>query len=488
MKISVHKKLQTKTGALVIPVLKENLKVPPVEFPAPAVDLLKKLTKNKEFEGKIKEKASTYLDDKKLPSKMMLLGCGESEKLDLASARELGAVMGKYALGAKVEELTVVLTPAFKPFIQQLVEGILLAQYKLDKFKTKKDKKSVELKSLNLVTDRPSKELPEEIKKAETLVEGALYIRDLVNEPANIVDSEYLEKETRKIAKKNGYKVAILGDKQLKKMGWGLLLAVNQGSSKDAKCLVLQYNGGARKEKPIAVVGKGVIFDSGGYNLKPTGYMETMQQDMAGGATVLGLFSTLKRLKIKKNVVGIIPVAENMVDKKAYRPSDIIKSFSGLTVEITNTDAEGRLILADALTYAGEFKPEMILTIATLTGAAAIATGNRFAPVLANNDEIAQNLQKAGKVVDDPLWHLPQHEDYRKKMDSKVADVRNGDTGSGRYAGVAKGAAFLEKFVGENKWAHIDIGGTAFTDDPREFESAGATAFGFQALVRFLES
>jgi leucyl aminopeptidase len=271
-------------------------------------------------------------------------------------------------------------------------------------------------------------------------------------------------------------------------MGWGGLLAVNRGSKKEAKCIILESDGAKNKrEKPITIIGKGIVFDTGGYNLKPTNFIETMHQDKAGACTVLGLFAVLKKLGIKKNIIGIIPIAENLISAEAFRPADIVKMFSGLTVEITNTDAEGRLILADGITYATKLKPDSIITIATLTGAVAVALGDRYSGLLGNNLKLRKDLRKAGREVNDLAWPLPLHRDHKKKMDSRIADIRNADLGTAKFAGASKGAAFLERFVEKFPWCHIDIGGTAYTEDPKEYEQKGATAAGLRLLLRFLE-
>ena len=280
----------------------------------------------------------------------------------------------------------------------------------------------------------------------------------------------------------------MLGDKQLTKLGCGGILAVNKGSDHEAKLVVMEHNGGSRGEKPIVIVGKGVLFDTGGYNLKPTGHIETMQQDMAGAATVFGIFSLLKKLKINKNVIGITPFVQNMINASAYRPSDIIKMYNGKTVEVTNTDAEGRMILADSLHYANQLKPEMVFSIATLTGAVGVALGERYCGIMGNDEGFLDKVKKCGDEIDELAWPLPIHQDYRDTMESKVADITNYDRGTGRMGGASKAGAFLEKFVGDNQWCHIDIGGTAFTDNPKPYETKGATAHGLRLLIKFLES
>lgn len=490
MKIKIQNKITSTDGLLIVPVFKESLKKLPSIFPKSIKDFITSLTKNKEFEGKRGELVSTYFEKKGLPNKLLVIGLGEKDKYKSRYSRRIGGTIGKYAKSKKAEEISIVLLPEISKHGQEFLEGIKLGQYQMDLLKTnsKKKTKKYELKKLNIISNDKSKELKKACERGEMIADASDLVRDLVNLPSNIVDANYMAREARKIAKENRYKIVVYGDKELKKMKWGGLLSVNQGAAKEARCVVLQYDGAKNKrEKPVVIVGKGVIFDTGGYNLKPTGHMETMHQDMAGGATVLGVFNLLRKLKVRKNVIGIIPLAENLVNAKAYRPSDIITMYSGKTVEITNTDAEGRLILADGLSYGTKFKPQSMISIATLTGAVSVALGNRYAGLISNDKELRKKIQKAGKRVDERGWPLPIINDYRKKMDSKVADIRNYDKGSGRYAGASKAAGFLERFVGENKWCHVDIGGTAFTDDPKEYQTNGATAHGLRMLIRFLE-
>lgn len=490
MKIKVQKTVRSSAGLLVAPIYKDDFKKIPSYFPKEVRDFIGSLVKSKDFSGKKGESIVTYFDKKGVSSKLMVIGLGELEQYRKRHTRRIGGAVGKQAKKMKAEEINILFPTQWGDDSQEFVEGVLMGQYDVGKLKTsgKKSKKKYELKALNVVVEKKPRDIENYLEKGKLISMASELVKDLVNMPANIVDGEYLAKEARRIAKENGYKIAVYKNKELKKMKWGGLLAVNQGSEKDAYCLVLEYDGAkSKKEKPIVIVGKGVIFDTGGYNLKPTSSIETMQQDMAGGATVLGVFDLLKKMKIKKNIIGIVPIAENLISEDAYRPSDIITMLSGKTVEITNTDAEGRLILADALTYGSKFNPECMITIATLTGAVAVALGNRYAGLLGNNTDLRRKLQRAGRSTDDRGWPLPIINDYRDKMKSKVADLRNYDLGTGRYGGTLKAAAFLEKFVGDNKWCHIDIGGTAFTDDPKEYQTSGATAHGLRMLVEFLE-
>ncbi|MFA7685872.1 MAG: leucyl aminopeptidase [Candidatus Gracilibacteria bacterium] len=491
MDIKINKKVKSTLGFLVLPVFREEIGKYSSAYPEVVKSFFEKRVKSKEFSGKKGEIISTYLDDKNLPPKVALVGFGKKEKFSSKKARRIAGVIGKFLKQKKTLEVTVIMPSIIAKYAEEFVEGLKMSQYKVDKYKTcKKDKcPTYELTQLEVVVEKESKDLGSMLKKGDIIAESVHYVRDLVNGPSNIVNSDFMAVEARKIAKDNGYKIDIFGDKELKEMKWGGILAVNAGSPKEAKCIVLEYNGGSKKDKPIALVGKGIMFDSGGYNLKPGKHIETMHQDMAGAAVVFGIFKLLKKMGIKKNVIGITPIAENMINEKAYRPSDIITMYSGLTVEVTNTDAEGRLVLADGVTYATELNPECIVTVATLTGAVAIALADRYAGVMGNNLPLRYELYKAGREVDDLVWPLPMHRDFKKKLDSNIADCTNGDIGTAGRAGSQKGAAFIDRFVGKNKWCHIDIGGTAFCDDiPQEYETKGATGSSLRLLVKFLEN
>lgn len=482
MKIEFLKKLPAKTGLLLVPVFEEEAKKLPSDLPKAVQEFIKQRAQHDSFEGKKDQSFFTYL-----PEKCLVFGCGKRKEFDGKLARELGGKIGKSALKHKSAEAAVTsLLPHFAEFIQ----GFRLVQYDIGRLKTAKKKADqlVKTEKLFVVGGKPDRKLDAELKKNDLLCEAIDFIKDLVNGPSNIIDIEYLAREAGKIARENGYKVKAFGNKELGKMGAGGILAVNKGTKKDARLIALEYHGGKAGEKPLVLIGKGVIFDTGGYNLKPVNHIEDMHQDMAGGATVLGIFKVLKRLGIKRNIVGVIPVVENLISDTAYRPSDIITMLAGKTVEITNTDAEGRLILADAITHAVSYKPSAMITVATLTGAVGVATGNRYCGLIGNDNELVAKLRRAGDSVDDLGWPLPLHDDYRKKMESEIADLRNYDEGSGRFAGSSKGAAFLEKFVEGVKWCHIDIGGTAFTTDPKKYETKGSTAHSFRMLVKFLEA
>ena len=490
--IKINKKVKSGNGFLVLPIFREEISKYPADYPQVVKEFFVKRVKSKEFVGKKGEIVETYLDDKNLPPRVALVGFGKKEKFNSKISRRVGGVIGKFMKQNKVTEMSVCMPQIVAQYAEQFIEGLRMSQFRIDKYKTCEKKKCpvYELEKLEIILDKAPKDFEKDLKKGDMISDSVHFVRDLVNGPSNIINSEFLATEARKVAKEHDYKIAVFGDKELKEMGWGGLLAVNAGSPKEAKCVVLEYDGAKdKKEKPVVLVGKGIMFDSGGYNLKPRNHIETMHQDMAGAATVLGVFKVLKNLGIKKNVVGVIPIAENMINEKAYRPSDIITMYSGQTVEITNTDAEGRMILADGVTYATEFDPDCIVTVATLTGAVKVGLGDRYAGVMGNDLNLRNELYVAGRQVDDLVWPLPMHRDFKKKLDSKIADMTNGDVGTAGWAGSQKGAAFIYRFVKKNKWCHLDIGGTAFCEDiPQEFETKGATASTLRLLVRFLEN
>lgn len=487
MKIKISNKIKAGKGALIAPIFVEDLNKTPDLYPLAIRNFIKERVKNDKFDGKDQGHVS-FLSEKGLPSHLFLVGAAAKADFTATIARNLGGRVGKQVKCMKNTEVTVLLPRDLASFIGQFLEGYIMSQYDEALFKTDKKKENYNTELLHLVMPSVTKSAEQAVEKAELIAKAANYVRRLINSPANIVDSEYLTAEAKRIAKDNRHKKALLGLRDLKKMKAGGILAVNQGCKREPRMLVLEYNGGSRKEKPIVIIGKGVVFDTGGYNLKTAPGMEQMNQDMAGAATVLAIMDLVKKLKIKKNIIGIMPVVENLVNEDAYRPSDIITMLSGTTVEITNTDAEGRLILADAIHYATELKPEAIITIATLTGASFAALGHRYCALVSNNDQLRDQLQAISHEVDDLAWALPIHEDYRKEMESKIADLRNHDSNSGGGAGCTKAAAFLEKFVKNNKWCHIDIGGTAYTSRPKPYETKGATSHGLRMLIKFLES
>ncbi len=317
------------------------------------------------------------------------------------------------------------------------------------------------------------------LNEGEAVALGANYSKDLGNLPPNVCTPTYLGNEAKKLAKKYKMKVKVLGQKEIEKLKMGSFLSVAKGSRQEPRFIVLEHSHGKKGGKPTVLVGKGITFDAGGISLKPGANMDEMKYDMCGAATVLGVMKTLGILKSKINVVGLIPACENLPDGMALKPGDIVKSMSGQTIEILNTDAEGRLILCDALTYAERFKPEQVIDIATLTGACVIALGHHATGVLSNNDQLAEKLVQSGYNAEDKAWRLPIWDEYQSQLDSNFADMANI---GGRAAGTITAACFLSRFTQKYKWAHLDIAGTAWIVG----KNKGSTGRPVNLLVDFL--
>ncbi len=367
-------------------------------------------------------------------------------------------------------------------FLGYFLHGLKLKSYEFKKYKTKKDKRVI---SINVVgnKNKPSKQNQ---LKFEAIEEGTFYARDLVSEPGNILHPDEYAKRLS-LLKKDGLKVNIYDEKKLKKLGMHALLGVGQGSVRGSYLVTMEWNGANNNSKPLAFVGKGVCFDTGGYSLKPAKFMEDMTYDMAGSATVVGLMKSFALRKAKINAVGVVGLVENMVSGNAQRPGDIVKSYSGKTIEILNTDAEGRLVLADALTFTErKFKPKFIVDLATLTGAIIVCLGSEYAGLFSNDDKLSQQIFNAGEKVEEKVWRMPLHKNYDKLMNSKNADVQNINYVGG--AGSTTAAQFLQRFIlNKTPWAHLDIAGMAFSKYGGALNSGGATGFGVRLLNQLVE-
>lgn len=363
--------------------------------------------------------------------------------------------------------------------------GASLAAYRFDQYRSRlKADRKPSLGTVEIVAadDKAAKKA---WKSWEPVAEGVKLARDFVMEPANILYPEEYAKRISKL-EKEGLEIEVLGEAQMKKLGMGSLLGVSQGSVREAKLVIMRWNGGKEGDKPLAFVGKGLTFDTGGISLKPGPGMEEMKGDMGGSAAVVGLMRALAGRKAKVNVVGVVALVENMPDGNAQRPGDIVTSMSGQTIEILNTDAEGRLVLADALWYTQEkYDPAFIVDLATLTGAILIALGHEHAGIFSNDDKLADRMFAAGKASDEGVWRLPVGPEYDRQIDSDIADMKN--LGQGRNAGSIAAAVFLQRFVNGKPWVHIDIAGTAMhsgSKDPRL--PAFGTGYGVRLLDRFV--
>jgi len=362
--------------------------------------------------------------------------------------------------------------------------GALLRAYRFDRYKTKQ--KPEDKPSLDKVTVMVGD--PAAARRAfadmEKVADGVFFTRDLVSEPANVIFPKSLSVEAKKLTKL-GVRVQVLGVAEMRKLGMGALLGVGQGSAHESQLLVMRWDGTGAKGKgkaaqPIAFVGKGVTFDTGGISIKPAQGMEDMKGDMAGAATVVGLMHALAERAAKVNAIGIIGLVENMPDGQAQRPGDIVTSLSGQTIEIINTDAEGRLVLGDLLWYVQDkYQPQFMINLATLTGAILVALGQEHAGLFSNNDALAEKLANAGKNSGEKVWRMPLGKEYDKQIDSKFADMKN--TG-GRNAGSITAAQFLQRFVNETPWAHLDIAGTAMASPASDINRSWASGWGVQLL------
>jgi leucyl aminopeptidase len=370
-----------------------------------------------------------------------------------------------------------------KTVIQNLLIGLLSRNYSFDNYKL--DKKIKKIKKIILVTKNKNF-INQCLKYAQNVNEGVVETRNLVTTPPNILNPNNFVNQIKKLSKV-GLKIEILDEKKLKKLGMNALLGVGQGSSNKSYVAIMKWNGGKKTSKPLGFVGKGVCFDTGGISLKPARFMEEMKYDMAGAGTVTGLMKTLALRKAKVNAVGVVGLVENMPDGNAQRPGDVVKSYSGKSIEIFNTDAEGRLVLADILTYTEKrFNPKFIINLATLTGAIIISLGNEFAGLFSNNDQLADRINKTGYKDDEKAWRLPLHENFNKLIDSEIADIQNINYSGG--AGSITAAQFLQRFIlKKTPWAHLDIAGMAWSKKTTDTIPKGATGYGVKLLNRLVE-
>lgn len=449
-------------------------------------------TKSKEFSGRAGDSLLLHAGPAIAAERVLLLGLGKEKKLSLTGLRQAASGAAK-VLSERQLGSFLVLLPQLAPKknslgqrVQALAEGLLLAGYRYEKYLSKdRPGRPAPLEKVGLlIADKDSKsEADAAVKAADAIVSAVSFARDLVNTPGNEKSPEYLARQAVTMAEQVGIGARLLDRRELEKQGFGAMLGVAQGSERDPYLIVLEYRGGTADEKPVALVGKGVVFDAGGISLKPAEKMDEMKMDMGGAATVLGTIMAAAKLQLPINLLAVVPAVENMPSGSAIRPGDILTSLSGKTIEVLNTDAEGRLILADALTYVGRYQPRVVVDVATLTGAVIIGLGNHAAAVLGNHEGLAQQLIKAGERSGERLWQLPLWEDYAAQLKSDFADVKN--TG-GRPAGTITAAAFLQKFADDYTWAHIDIAGMAWEERGKAGQPKGGTGFGVRLLVDYL--
>ena len=425
------------------------------------------------------------------PERVLVVGLGKPDELKVHELEGLGGSIAVRLRALGANRATVVVDdPGGLPvggaeLARALAIGAVLRSYRFLRYRTKREEgEADEVEALTFL-------LPEHERAAEAwsseaaVLEGVLHARDLISEPANVLYPATFAEECRKLADEVGLEVEVLGRAELEELGMNALLGVNQGSVREPFVAVMRWNGGGNGEPPVALIGKGVCFDTGGISIKPAGGMEDMKWDMGGAAAVFGAMKAVAGRKAKANVVGVLGLVENMPSGSAQRPGDVVKTMAGVTVEVINTDAEGRLVLADALHYTAErFKPKVMVDLATLTGAIIIALGHEQAGLFTDDDELATRLQAAGEATSEKLWRMPLGDPYAEHIKSDIADIKN--VGRAREAGATAGAIFLKRFVGEIPWAHLDIAGVTFAKRDLPLAQKGATAFGVRLLDRWI--
>jgi leucyl aminopeptidase len=450
---------------------------------------LKKNISNSEFSY-----ISDLLKTSDLKKKLLIFEVNSKKKIILISikkdlktyeAENLGAELFKHINHGKKNQYFVntdTIVSKIDNFVGYFLHGLKLKSYEFNIYKTKKNSRNI---SINVIGNK-NKISSQNQLRFKALEEGIFFARDLVSEPGNILHPDEYAKRINSL-KKFGLKINIYDEKRLKKLGMNALLGVGQGSIRGSYLVTMEWNGAKNNSEPLAFVGKGVCFDTGGISLKPAKFMEDMTYDMAGSATVVGLMKNLALRKSKINVVGVVGLVENMIGGNAQRPGDIVKSYSGKTIEILNTDAEGRLVLADALTFTEKkFKPRFMVDLATLTGAIIVSLGSEYAGLFSNDDKLSKQLLAAGKKVDEKLWRMPLHKNFDKLIDSKNADMQNINYVGG--AGSTTAAQFLQRFIiNKTPWAHLDIAGMAFSKYGGALNSGGATGYGVRLLNKLIE-
>ncbi len=452
--------------------------------------LIGEVMKNGDFTGKHGNVSVLYTRGALPVRRVLLLGLGKKKEFDLdklrkafskaaRTARELGLAEFAIALDApqgarSVEDLT-----------EAAVEGALLGLYRFTQYKTSDADNGRDMKGFSIIaeTDGDVRGMRAAADRAAIISKAVYFARDLVSTPSNEMTPRDMARRAKDAVISKNVRLTVLDNRKMEKLGMSALLSVNKGSMEPARFIILEYGGARKAEQPYVIVGKGITFDSGGISLKPADNMEEMKTDMSGGAAVLAVIKAAAELKLPLNLVGLVPATENMPDGRAYKPGDVLRSMSGKTIEVISTDAEGRLILADALTYAQRFKPKAIIDMATLTGACIIALGDDLIGMMGTDDALKKDLRNAAEETGEKLWELPLWDDYAELIKSDVADMKN--TG-GRAGGAIIAAVFLGKFVGEIPWVHLDIAGPAWLKKDKHYIPRGASAVGVRLLLRFL--
>lgn len=455
------------------------------------------LLKLGDFKGKVNETVVLYAGGKSKCRRIMLVGLGDKKKIKLETLRQGAGTAARQADKLQAKRMGLALHSLVIPDIKgqeagkAIAEGVIMGRYDYqDYMPAKKNNTGGDTMRVAIVEPKAgvAAKLGQGCKVGVCQGEGHNQARMIANMPGNELNPPKLALESQRLARQFGLKCKVFNERQMAQMGMNAILAVGSGSASKPRLIMLEYKGGkgaSKTAKPdLVVVGKAVTFDSGGLSLKPSQNMEKMKFDKCGGCAVLGIMTAAAQLKLPVHLVGLIPSAENLPSHSSYRPGDIIRTYSGKTIEVQNTDAEGRIILSDALAYAAKMKPKAIIDMATLTGACVVALGEHHAGLFGNNDKLLAKLKTAAQSSGEGLWQMPSGEDYLEQMRSKIADLKNI---AGREGASCTAAAFLGEFVDDIPWAHIDIAATADTDKAKPYRSVGATGFGVRLILEYLK-
>ncbi|MFH1370561.1 MAG: leucyl aminopeptidase [Planctomycetota bacterium] len=456
---------------------------------------IKSVIKLGDFKGKEGTIAMIYSNGQIGAERVLLVGLGEQKKATINTVRKAAALAANKAVGMKVNKIALAIHRAFGARFdlglaaQAIAEGVHYGSFRYDEYVTSDENDRTDLLKVEMIDDNAArvKRLEGGLSKGAVIGKAQSYARIVASRPGNVINPPTLAQEAKKLAGRTaGLKCSVLDEKQMAKVGMGGILAVGSGSKTPPRFIVVRYaprNKGVRRMPTVALVGKAVTFDSGGISIKPAQNMEQMKLDKTGGIVVLAAIKAAAEMKLPVNLYAIVPSAENMPSGTSYRPGDIVTTYSTKTVEIENTDAEGRMILCDALHYAVRQKCDIIIDVATLTGACMVALGTHKAGLMSNDDRLRADLEKAAQTSGESVWALPCGDEYAEDMKSKIADLKNS---GGRWGGACTAAAFLRQFVADKKWAHLDIAGMDHLDKATEWSTAGASAFGVRLLITYL--
>jgi len=469
----------------------------------PLATLVREVWKTKDFEGTAMQTSLLYTEDAHIP-RVLLVGLGKKKLLTIGSWKKTIGSAIAVSQSKKCGKIGVVISNEVIKHFGAKVAGrestiaVATAGYAYDEHKTDPDARVTPLTQVDFVSDTDvptAKAWTVGMREGEVIADGVNLIRHLGNTPPQTMIPSYLAEQAKKLAEKNKkLRVTILSLAEIKKLGMGCFLGVAQGSQHEPKFVIMEYRGGKKSEKPTVFVGKGVTFDSGGLSIKPSTYLCNMKYDMLGAVTAIATVHTASLLGIKKNLIALAPTCENMPGSRAYHPDDILTNMEGFTVEIDNTDAEGRLLLCDALSYAKKFQPKEVIDFATLTGACMVAIGAERSGLFSPVDHLVKALQTSAQIVGESLWHLPLGQEYSESLKSQVADIRQtGEVGGRGFGGASTAAAFLQHFTLDRKskepaydWAHIDMSSSFIQSGTKSWNRGGATGFGLQLAIEYL--